>query len=280
MWKRLQATNTNFIIQSTLTDTWCPILRLLTEDNQVSPWWLWTTQHCSALWAAFDSWSVSGRCWSSWEHARLHGSRISGWVVDRACRWGSILLPSLHSLGLALILFVSAALLWIQPLFCCPNLPASRPCRLADCHPGAAGVRRCGHPGGLLGGCDLALPRDPEAALPHCGCVPVHRRYRSERPFCPPARPGLTCPPPPPPPSSSYGRGVFCSCENQTLSWAHIFCGADSRGVHRPRKAAGGFAKATNKVKSVMRKKIHRLLAEHGLTLGLRPLLHASCVTQ
>lgn len=105
---------------------------------------------------------------------------------------------------------VNPAFVW-DALTC---LPASRPCRLADRHPGAAGVRRRGDPGGLLGGRDLALPRDPEAALPHRGCIPLHRRYRCECPLCLPDRPGLTCPPPP---SSSDGRGVFCSCENQTL---------------------------------------------------------------
>lgn len=83
-------------------------------------------------------------------------------------------LPSLFVISSNSV-FVSAAL-GIQPLFGRSNLPVFCPCRLADCHPGAAGVRRRGHPGGLLGGRDLALPGDPEAALPHRGRVAVHRR--------------------------------------------------------------------------------------------------------
>lgn len=56
-------------------------------------------------------------------------------------------------------------------------------CRLADRHPGAAGGRRYVNPCGLFGGPDFPLPGDAEKALPHSGCVPLHRRYVRLLPF-------------------------------------------------------------------------------------------------
>ncbi len=73
----------------------------------------------------------------------------------------------------------SSALLWTVAFvgMLLSNLCVSHSCRLADCHPGAAGCRCRGNSGGLLGSPYFPLPGDAETALPHSGRVPLHCRY-------------------------------------------------------------------------------------------------------
>lgn len=102
--------------------------------------------------------------------------------------------PGVHSASLTSLcgissyfVFVNTALQfnsavpWIEPLLGGSTLTCVflSSCRLADCHPGAAGGRCCGNPGGLFGGPDFPLPGDTETALPHRGCFSLHCRYVS-----------------------------------------------------------------------------------------------------